>query len=983
MEDVLAYLHSKGIHTKRATGENIHCACFYHGEAENDRGRLYINVDPNAEIPGLHTCFVCGERGSLNKIKRHFGDPIDTGDDQPSAKYSSVYQALQRSANYYHERLLERPEKIEWLKSERGLTEETIKKHKLGWADGKLSTYFAEYLAENKGAFTYDNLYDTHLFVKDGARLVDFLRDQITIPYVSFGSVTTIRGKDINGKYVTPPGVKTRLFNSDSLLEADEAVICEGEFDALIAEQFGYAAVGLPGAGIWQDSFNPLFSKTSRVIAVFDNDSAGRKGLEKVSENLGHRVRTVTIPALTGPEDHNDLSDWVVKQGKTKQDFESLISKADGGLLVSVDDAFHEHTSLQGTVGLKLGFEMIDLGIRPGLLPAQLLVIEAKTGTGKGQPLDSLILTPDGIKTYGDLSVGSHVFGRDGRPTLVTGIYDRGLLPTYRFAFTDGSSQVVDADHIWRVGYRYGKKREWKWEDRTTRELLEENLRNGKEYRFIIPMCDALQFEEKEFPISPYTLGALIANGSLTHGSAVLSTPRQSIANRVLNEHSGKAINRSDEWEDSCPRYTVHGMVSKIADLSLNVKSKEKFIPEQYFFGSVQQRIDLLHGLMDNDGSARHGRTNVLYHTSSRQLACDVVRLVNSLGGTGMVRTLNRKAKGVEYCVGIMLPKTIPPFFARNWKGSPCYQTGPRRAIVSIQRVDDQETRCISVEAPDSLYVTGLECVVTHNTISLLNIFHRMSTEHPDSKVLFISLEQTRGDWFERARRIWAFYNRDLIYPSSDSERDLAIYSAEVDRQTLDFWRHRIMMVDKNRVLEEELNAAVKDYESAMGSLPDLIAVDYLGYWARAFKGRDNYERTTEAVMSAKALAKDWRVPLITPSQINRGAEFGREPEVDDARDSGAVEETADFVFMMWAPDSQKGKEIQERTGEVLLKIGKSRHGGVGLKQKMQFCPVTLALVPVEDPQNSVAAKRELDYQTTNKGLTWEKAIWLHHRQPR
>ena len=649
MEDVLAYLHSKGIRTKRATGDNVHCACFYHGEAESERGRLYVNVDPNAEIPGLHTCFVCGERGALAKIKRHFGDPVDDGFvSAETERYTSVFRVLSVAARYYHERLLESEDKMEWLRSKRGLTDETIKKHLLGWADGRLIDHFAEVLESKK--FSLEDMEASCLFRKDGGALRDYFCDVITIPYFSFGSVALIRGKVIGGKYLTPPGAKTRLYNVDALLDAENAVITEGEFDALIAEQMGFSAVGVPGANVFQETWNSMFERLKRVYAVFDNDTAGREGIKKVRDNLGYRLRSLTIPQIFGPEDHNDLSAWIVEQGHTKADFEQLLMRAEGGLLVTVDDAFYEHDNLQAAEGVSLGLNLIDVAIRPGLLPAQLVVIEAKTGAGK--------------------------------------------------------------------------------------------------------------------------------------------------------------------------------------------------------------------------------------------------------------------------------------------------------------------------------------------TLILLNIFHRFAMIHPDKKILFVSLEQTRGDWFERARRIWAFYNRDVLYPAGSDPFQLDEYTREVNTQTLDFWRDRIMLVDKNRVTPEELEDVMVDYEVSTGGPPDLIAVDYLGYWARAFRGRDNYERTTEAVMSAKAMAKDWRIPLITPSQVSRAAEFGAEPDVDQARDSGAIEETADFVFMLWSPDSQKGKEVHDRTGEVFLKIGKSRHGGVGMKQRLQFAPVTLALVPIEETAGTLtAARRELDYYIADKAVLWQETILKHRRQ--
>jgi hypothetical protein len=80
-EDVLGYISSRAHGpVKRAGGWEIHTACWYHGEDPQARGRLYINTDPEAEIPGLHECKVCGAHGSLVSIKKHFGDADEQKD---------------------------------------------------------------------------------------------------------------------------------------------------------------------------------------------------------------------------------------------------------------------------------------------------------------------------------------------------------------------------------------------------------------------------------------------------------------------------------------------------------------------------------------------------------------------------------------------------------------------------------------------------------------------------------------------------------------------------------------------------------------------------------------------------------------------------------------------------------------------------------------------------------------------------------------
>jgi len=244
-------------------------------------------------------------------------------------------------------------------------------------------------------------------------------------------------------------------------------------------------------------------------------------------------------------------------------------------------------------------------------------------------------------------------------------------------------------------------------------------------------------------------------------------------------------------------------------------------------------------------------------------------------------------------------------------------------------------------------------------------MMQRMARCQPGLRFLFVSLEQTRWEWFERARRIHRFYNL-----------------MDTDEDALDFWRNKLMLVDKNQLTQVELGSVLDDYEYRMGQPPDVVAVDYLGYYARAFKG-ERYERTSEAVMSLKELAKARGVVVLAPHQVSRMTKFGEEPDADAGRDSGVIEETADFMFSIWSADNAMPRtsgEEEHKTGEINLRIGKSRHGGRGSKIQFQFAPLSLTLVPRYGDAGNAAllqhARNELIYNARNE--TWQMAQERH-----
>jgi replicative DNA helicase len=976
--DVSAYLTAKGLHLKRADARNVHTACVFCDEDPNKRGRLYINVDPDAEVPGLFMCFRCGARGSLTALKRHFGDDLNETD----INYAVRAEILAVAADYYVDRLVDHVAVYRYLRGpQRGLRKETIRDRQLGYAPMEwIQDVGTAEIRPRRSRALYSYLRDHDYSAKDilatglcheaDTSIVDALAGMITIPYHIAGNVVAIRGRtwpytddDFANwedsrydppkvKYKTCGGTSARLYGVDSLWGQPEVFITEGEFDALVLSQEGFSAVGVPGANTWQDNWDDYFTEMRRVWIVFDRDAAGERAAIKLMDRLGVKARRVM---LSEPGQKIDPTDWFANH--TVDEFTAIVADArKGSLLLTVADARAEFNSVQNTPGLKFDWELLDLLLTPGIQPGQIMVILAKTGAGKGSPQDTSVPTPSGMRRWGDLVEGDYVFGSDGKPTKVVGIYDRGVLPTYRVTFSDDSFLDTDGDHIWTVMYRYGKHREWATKEITTAELAASDLRLGAEYRFTIPMCSPVEYPERDLSIEPYTLGALIANGHLKR-SAVLTTPDLAVVTRIRQHHD---VTEHKTPQGACSRYCVRGLMKDLRRLGLTVLSGDKFIPNEYLEASVDQRVALLQGLMDGDGSARAERRSVLYFTSSRRLADDVVRLVTSLGGTAKQSWLQRPGASPEGKLSIMLPDGIEPFSTERKNSQPTmrYRTEPRRAIVDVRPVDPQPIRCITVDAADSLYVVGEQHIVTHNTIILLNLMHRMRVVQPGIKILFISLEQTRGEWWDRARRIHTFYNLDADQDAAER-----------------FWVNNITLIDRNRLTEDEVLVAIDDFEHHMGARPDVICLDYLGYWSRSFRG-EAYERTSAAIMALKAIGKEQRIPLIVPHQVNRTGRDGEEFGSDAARESGVIEETADFLFGMWRPDDILHRPEGEKSGLVKVRVLKSRHGGRGELLEMQWAPVSLVLVPKDDPL-AARARREFDWRQRYHD-TWEQIVHRH-----
>jgi hypothetical protein len=232
-------------------------------------------------------------------------------------------------------------------------------------------------------------------------------------------------------------------------------------------------------------------------------------------------------------------------------------------------------------------------------------------------------------------------------------------------------------------------------------------------------------------------------------------------------------------------------------------------------------------------------------------------------------------------------------------------------------------------------------------------------------RILFISLEMTQEEVAGVMEKIYYFHN-----PKATSE-------------AIDSGLGNVYIFDENRIDDQGLNQIIDEYEVEVGARPEIVMVDYLGYFARSATGSTPYEKTSNAVMQLKAAAKGGgssdprkRFVCISPTQANRTVKEGKPLELDSARESGVIEETADFFFSLWRPGdavgvSELGGEVQ-RSNIVMLDVLKSRHGGRG--RNVQLVWDETFLVMAEYGDHSFEAKRVKSHNTkAARGVTYEK----------
>lgn len=362
---------------------------------------------------------------------------------------------------------------------------------------------------------------------------------------------------------------------------------------------------------------------------------------------------------------------------------------------------------------------------------------------GAPQPLDAGVLTPRGWSTMGAMVIGSEVIGSDGKPHRVTGVFPQGERNIYRVTFADGSTVECTEDHLWSVQSYYDRRRG------VLRTMpLRDIVAGGLQYRsgpskWAVPFVDPVEFDDPgHLPVDPYLLGLLLGDGcfrSNGRGSGGVSLAADLRDAEWLEKTlpdlvpAGVTLSRRDRGGGSefyfrgpgAPR--PNPMTGAMRALGLwDILGPDKFVPEPYLRGSVSQRVALLRGLLDSDGTVQESQPNsVSFTNKSRALADGVRELARSLGGTATI--VEVPAKGQWLTRVQRLPGWITPFALPRKVATyvPPAERGTRqRFITDVELVGRKQAQCISVDTPDSLYVTD-DYVLTHNTPNMVFKFDR------------------------------------------------------------------------------------------------------------------------------------------------------------------------------------------------------------------------------------------------------------------
>lgn len=377
---------------------------------------------------------------------------------------------------------------------------------------------------------------------------------------------------------------------------------------------------------------------------------------------------------------------------------------------------------------------------------------------GAALSLDTPLPTPDGWTTMGEIAEGDALLGDDGRPCRVTAKSPVFVgHECFRVSFCDGSSVIADAGHRWLVesdvsvehlesGRTDRSGRPGPGATATRRAVVDTAtmgrlaIRSRGRRSFAIVNARALELPAADLPVPPYALGAWLGDGhKCTPRITAHRTDAVELAANLERAGIRPSIRYIDRrypdnaailWDVPATGKPISPWASILTELGV---LNNKHAPMSYLRASRSQRLELLRGLMDTDGTC--GKNGRAEFTNTNRGLCDAV--YDLVTGLGMKASIARRppsageARGRKYTraeawrVNFKPTPEMNPFrFSRKAervKVAAKPSITFRRRVVSVEPIESVPVQCVSVDNASSLYLAGLGKVPTHNT-KILNI---------------------------------------------------------------------------------------------------------------------------------------------------------------------------------------------------------------------------------------------------------------------
>jgi hypothetical protein len=337
----------------------------------------------------------------------------------------------------------------------------------------------------------------------------------------------------------------------------------------------------------------------------------------------------------------------------------------------------------------------------------------------KALSFDTPVMTSQGWKKHGELKVGDKVIGSSGEyVNIVARTPDFVDADLYEIEFNHKYRIVASSNHLWEVEKKSRRRISGTKNKRVGREKVimtsEEIFKHGfaQDNRLSLESV-CVKYRQKKYPIPPYLLGVWLGDG---HSAGGRITGQDSEVFEKIEELGYKVHDTSKDITKS-----IHGIVGILKKLNV---FKNKHIPEEYKIGSIDQRLELVRGLMDTDGTI-NSRGTATFTNINKELCEGLYEVLVSLGLNPSIREHKGKSCSADYIfynVSFNPRKEMNPFHIKRKADRVKFENKPKRRFITgvkTLKKGSHKVNCITVDALDGIYLAGKEMIKTHNSTLL------------------------------------------------------------------------------------------------------------------------------------------------------------------------------------------------------------------------------------------------------------------------
>lgn len=447
---------------------------------------------------------------------------------------------------------------------------------------------------------------------------------------------------------------------------------------------------------------------------------------------------------------------------------------------------------------------------------------------------------------------------------------------------------------------------------------------NGQ-YRTVLNLARG---HEKMYRIAPRRAESFVVNEN--HILPLFNTVTKDFDNITVKEY----INKSKHWKH------IHYIVTNdkaltfenpfeptIEPYSFCVSCNDKFIPEEYQRMSVENRYQLLAGILDTDGWIEHSRYG--FCSKSERLADDVVRLA---GGLGYCTSKHVKVvKDVSYyVVSIMglnlskIPCKVKPFMQVINPNKDAHNMS-----FTVEELSEDDFYGFALDGDHLYYMENW--TLQHNTgKSALMCGIAANVIRQGKNVLYISMEMSED---RVAERIDANLMNETVYNVRNMNYKSYIASTNKLKEKA-YGRLIIREFPTSAAGVTQFKVLLKDLKTKKQFVPDLVVVDYMNICcsSRLKQGQTNSYGYIKAISEElRGLAVEYNVALLTATQTNRNGFNNSDVELTDISESIGSTHVMDMIFALIRT------EALDEMGQIEIKQLKNRYSDPAKEPTIQL----------------------------------------------